>query len=450
MKSHSKARQILLLSPYGGDNLGDGAIQETFLAGIRRREPEAAIVGLTLNPMMTEAMHGHECHTVSAISVPYYSPIAKSAQNESPAPEAVDEGPDADADGTQASLDMIKRIPLLGPALRFGKRVATAAIDVIVQSYREIVHTYRSLALCRKSSHVIVAGGGQLDDEWGGPLGHPYVLWKWSWLAKLTGARFCFAGVGYSELHHALSRYLVAGSLKRSAVSSFRDVRSQDRAVALYPARNAEVVPDIAFGRLPPDDERPWDEPQIDIGLSPIAYMSEYYWPQTNASLHTAYINALAEYIATVADEGRSIALFSTASADDRTIKLLTEAVRKLDAAAADSLEHCTPSTVDELLGFLARCRSIVASRLHGVILSHVMFRPVLAISYDDKVSIHMRDMEQAEYCLDIDRIDAAQLLERQRLIDARFDDVVDQVATQTRTRSRALDAHLDRLLQDG
>src|SRR5271166_1148650 len=57
---------------------------------------------------------------------------------------------------------------------------------------------------------------------------------------------------------------------------------------------------------------------------------------------------------------------------------------------------------VSELLMELARLDCVVASRLHGVILSHLCVKPVLAISYDRKVNQYMEDMEQGAYCLDI------------------------------------------------
>jgi polysaccharide pyruvyl transferase WcaK-like protein len=55
----------------------------------------------------------------------------------------------------------------------------------------------------------------------------------------------------------------------------------------------------------------------------------------------------------------------------------------------------------------------VVASRLHGVILSHLIAKPTLAISYDPKIDTHMKEIEQTEYCVSIDHFDSTVLIER-------------------------------------
>ena len=47
-----------LVSPCGTGNLGDAAIQDAMIAGIRQRFPNARIVAVTLNPQDTERRHG--------------------------------------------------------------------------------------------------------------------------------------------------------------------------------------------------------------------------------------------------------------------------------------------------------------------------------------------------------------------------------------------------------
>src|SRR6185295_7608476 len=56
------------------------------------------------------------------------------------------------------------------------------------------------------------AGGGQLDDVWGGFLGHPYVLRRWSRIARQVGASFYVASVGTGTLS-AASRLVVKQAL---------------------------------------------------------------------------------------------------------------------------------------------------------------------------------------------------------------------------------------------
>ena len=65
--------RVAFVSPSGLGNLGDAAIIESFLAGLRRRRPGAEIVGFTLNPADTHVRHGVEAYTCGAFSLPHYT-----------------------------------------------------------------------------------------------------------------------------------------------------------------------------------------------------------------------------------------------------------------------------------------------------------------------------------------------------------------------------------------
>ena len=57
-----------LVTPYTGGNLGDGAIQEAVIWNIRRRFPDAAISGITLNPADTVERHRIPSYPISWFS----------------------------------------------------------------------------------------------------------------------------------------------------------------------------------------------------------------------------------------------------------------------------------------------------------------------------------------------------------------------------------------------
>src|SRR5690606_33707133 len=58
--------------------------------------------------------------------------------------------------------------------------------------------------------------------------------------------------------------------------------------------------------------------------------------------------------------------------------------------------------TVEDLFEALAAGGVTIASRLHGLMLSLVAHRPVIALSYERKVEALMRDPGNDAYCLDI------------------------------------------------
>src|SRR5215470_2803293 len=89
--------RVAFVSPSGLGNLGDAAIIESFLAGLRRRRPGAEIVGFTLNPADTRVRHGVDATTCGAFSLPHYT-IRRPPREAPGAPGASDAHPGGDGD----------------------------------------------------------------------------------------------------------------------------------------------------------------------------------------------------------------------------------------------------------------------------------------------------------------------------------------------------------------
>jgi polysaccharide pyruvyl transferase WcaK-like protein len=70
---------------------------------------------------------------------------------------------------------------------------------------------------------------------------------------------------------------------------------------------------------------------------------------------------------------------------------------------------HC-PDTLDELFEKLLHVEYVVASRLHGILLSHIINKPAIAVSYDRKVDTYMSDLGLIRYCLDIHKVEITSL----------------------------------------
>jgi polysaccharide pyruvyl transferase WcaK-like protein len=70
-------------------------------------------------------------------------------------------------------------------------------------------------------------------------------------------------------------------------------------------------------------------------------------------------------------------------------------------------------ASVEDLLKQLAATDLIVATRFHNVLLSLLLNKPVLAISFHHKCSSLMRQMELSEYCQDINHLNTDRLIEQ-------------------------------------
>ena len=87
----------------------------------------------------------------------------------------------------------------------------------------ELSHIIGGYRFLKDVDVLIISGGGQLQDIWGGPWGHPYAMLKWTLLARLRGAKPIFLSIGFSGLDARLSRFFTRKSLSLAAYRSYRD-----------------------------------------------------------------------------------------------------------------------------------------------------------------------------------------------------------------------------------
>jgi polysaccharide pyruvyl transferase WcaK-like protein len=277
---------------------------------------------------------------------------------------------------------------------------------------------------------LVVAGGGQLDEEWGGPWGHPYALFKWTLAARLMRTPVVFLSVGACHLESRWTRAFLRAALRTATYRSYRDERSRQLVATFRHVGRDRVVPDLAFsltgrGCIPP--VRPLPSARGVVGIAPIAFRDPRFWPNPDRPVYVHYIRTLAEFVSSLMRSGYSIVMFYSDRMDRRAVDDL---VRALNADA--SLLHLPARpelrTVADLRAQIETFDYVVASRLHSVILSHAAAKPTLAISFDPKVDTHMGEFDQRSYCLDIHTVDALSLIEA-------FDEL--------RAESRRIAAHL-------
>ena len=91
----------------------------------------------------------------------------------------------------------------------------------------ELLLAKRAWTFLKDFDYLIICGGGQLDDYWGGAWGLPYTILKWSILAKLRGAALQFVSVGAGPIDAALSRVFFKRALALANYRSYRDAESK-------------------------------------------------------------------------------------------------------------------------------------------------------------------------------------------------------------------------------
>jgi polysaccharide pyruvyl transferase WcaK-like protein len=384
---------IALLTPYDGGNLGDGAILEALIGNFRRFVPQSWICGITLNPERTATLHGIPCYLLAVNSRPHYTAKTRTDAADSPDVQKSLTAGGFSRDFFSRWMSRARSSLLLNP------------IKFLFRLTKEIRHVFRSYCLLRRIDLLLVAGGGQLDEEWGGSWGHPYALMKWSILARLAGTELAFLSVGGCRVESRTSRQFVKVALSLAYYRSYRDEGS--RQIALGISRNADgsVVPDLAFS-LPLTRNQPVIEigkKPIHVGVSPIAFARPGLWPTERIAIYRRYMTELSAFVASLLQSGMSVILFSSSTPDEQTFQDLRDRVSsQIEKEDLVRLSSRDVMTVDELVEVLRSVDLVVASRLHGLLLSFLAGNPSLGISYDRKVQSLMEDMDQAPYCLDI------------------------------------------------
>ena len=395
--------KVALLTPYDGGNLGDAAIQEALISNFRKYDPQVHLYGITLHPESTAARHHIPCYPLAAISRPYYHAKKEPAvsSNDYAATSRIERSVDTPAPFTRS-----KRA-VRGLLFRLGLRP-------LVRLVQECIHIFRSYRMLRSVDMLVVAGGGQLDEEWGGSWGHPYALVKWAVLARAAGTSAIFLSVGGCRTESWLTQLFLRIALSLACYRSYRDEGSRQLALVIAPTADGPVVPDLAFSL--PVTGQPFVAASslmgLRVGVSPIAFARPGMWPTGDPAQYERYMAELALFVGALLQRGIIVTLFSSSSPDGQLFDDLRARIDpslEIEARAQLLFGHVT--SVQDLLLLLHSLDSVVASRLHGLVLSFLAGKPAIALSYDRKVDTLMTDVGLKAYCLSIRSFTSENLL---------------------------------------
>ncbi|HTA29350.1 MAG TPA: polysaccharide pyruvyl transferase family protein [Candidatus Cybelea sp.] len=396
--------RILLLTPYTGGNLGDAAIQDAVIHHLRKRLVEPQIRLVTLTPGATTKLHG----------LPSF-PIQEPART----------------DG----------------AGRLGARIRRMG--------RELRHWLAAFRLLKETDLLVMSGGGQIDDFWGGPMGHPYALFKWASMARLCGARVVFLSVGVCSLRSRLGRGLAYRALRFASYRSYRDHGSKELLREAAFTRTDPEYPDLAFSypcaqeeALPAQSAK---RTNLVVGISPMVYQSpQSCWPESDAKVYEGYLQTLCEFAAQVLEAGHTVVLFTSSQMDRLAVENLQAKLRQhpRNASWGGRLRQVEQTDLNGLLEEIRELDLVVASRLHGIILSHLLGKPALAVSYDRKVRAHAADMGQERFCLDLIDCTSRQLWDAFSRLSSETNPISAGIRARVRERSQKLAQQYDLLVQ--
>lgn len=418
----SRLPKIGIWGHYGGANQGDELVVTTLIANIRDRLPNAEIIGFSMNPADTRQRHG-----IVAF------PLRESARGGQP------EKPwcPADAHAKKIIIEsagnpsriraFLKRSSLLVSLVK-GIRKKCRTLAAICREIASIADSYRDL---RGTDALIVAGSGPLIDNWGGVWAQPYAFYKWSILARLCGTRFICLSAGAGPIDRWLSRVLLRRGVRKTDYRSYRDPSSAKLIASLGVKGEHPVFPDMAFGLDVAPYARTWSPPasvqsRTIIGLGVMAWLDPRFMPQSDPRRYGTYIRKMAEFAAWLLKNDYAIvAVYSDIRFDPQAFADVRALLSREHNLHDDALVIDQP--IDGLTSLISRysaCDFVIGTRYHGIILPWLLNKPVLGIAYNVKAVDLMESMGQSAYCVDFDRFEVADLIERFRSLEANRDSI--------------------------
>jgi polysaccharide pyruvyl transferase WcaK-like protein len=374
---------IGVLDHMGYGNLGDAATQDVAIANIRKRLPQASVVGFSFIPYDTTERHGIPCYPIHW----WY-----------PAPPTLGEPNTQPARDVSSLKSVLKRVSLIYSP-------AKALCDLT----REIRFWVRSYQTIKELDLLIISGGGQLSDLWRGPWSHPYTILKFSILTKIAGKKLFFLNVGAGPLNHPLSKLFAKFAVQLGDYRSFRDGESEQLIRSLGVKGKTHVAPDMAYGLEVEEflKKRPSASSPV-VGINPIGFCDPRVWVRKDQALYDQYLGKIILFVLWLLKQGYNVRMFTTeTSVDKYALEDLRARLRERLAPELLSGIFQVPSkNVRDVLQEISEFDFVVTSKYHGIVFSQVLGKPVISLSYHRKMDFAMRAAGKERFCADIEGFD--------------------------------------------
>ncbi len=377
---------------FGNGNLGDAAIQQAMIEQIRSYFPNTEISGISMNPDDTQHRYGIDGISIGRIGkYGWYDTREDYLQR----PKIIQ---NIDKMRSHPSKYVVKLIRFL---------------TIIPLEIYYLYRAYKKLDGYEMLSH----SGGQFDDPWGGAWNHPYTFLVWALIAKIRRVKLLFVSSGGGPLNSTLSSCFIRIALSLADYCSFRDQQSKAYMRSIGYKKNVRVYPDLAHSldieKYQHDNNK--NSKQKIIGIGPMAYKDPRYWPIKNKRIYEYYISKLADFVEWLILNNYQIKLIpGEAYADrDAILDVVNLLKHKSVEYQKSQLWYEPIITVDELISTIATLDCVVASRFHSLVLSLLMNKPAIALSYHNKIEDLMVDVGEQDFVINIESFELYELREK-------------------------------------
>jgi polysaccharide pyruvyl transferase WcaK-like protein len=390
-------KRIALFGMFGVGNLGNECTLQALLANLRSLRPDAQISCICGDPKETALICNLPALAIREIEL---SPLNN-------------------------RIFRLTRKLFLGPFIELGRWVKVI----------------KNLA----GTHMLVmTGTGMLADVGISAFGLHYDILRWSIAAKLCRCKLVFVSVGAGPIRDPLSHFFVKAALRLADYRSYRDIFSERFVKKMgIAAAPGGVYPDLAFS-LPAGALRAThacDGRKKVVGIGLITYdRSRTGEPEKVETIYRDYIGKLATFVRWLIEHNYLVRFIIGDVVYDNRVREDLRAFLEgtgLTYEAGQIIDEPAGS-VQELLSQLAGTDIVVASRFHNVLLALMLGKPVLAISFHEKVDSLMTAMEMTQFCQDIENVDVNKLINQLAALEGSSENIrrgVEEMADSYRDR---------------
>jgi polysaccharide pyruvyl transferase WcaK-like protein len=320
--------------------------------------------------------------------------------------------------------------------------LARLARKIVVGIPSEVYRWLESVKTLWGTDALIVPGTGLLTDShtffhWG-----PYDMFRWSIAAKLCGCKLLFVSVGAGPFHTRLGRFFIKTALSLADFRSYRDQSTQQALEGIgFPAGNDRVYPDLAFSLSETLVPRGGGTRRLVVGLGLMEYAGKYSVERHTSAVHREYLETLVEFVRWLLANEYNVRLLIGDLVDTPVTEEFKMLLKERSVTYDEGRIIDEPvASVEDLLAQIAATDFVVATRFHNVLLSLLLNRPVIAISFHHKCSSLMSQMGMAEYCQDINGLEVDRLIDQFRQLQQNAGTVKRLIQEKAATCRDALD----------
>jgi len=297
---------------------------------------------------------------------------------------------------------------------------------------------------------LLVAGSQQLNDGYGGVWGFPYTLLKWTVLSKCTGTKIAILSVGAGPIDSPISKFFFRRVLAWVDYRSYRDAFSSRLVESIGAKGIHPVFPDLVYSLqfpAPTQAHGSSNTSPVVVGINPVPYYDNFYWYSCDPVRYSDYVRKFASFSEWLDKTSHGVLYFPTqVRADVRTIDDIILALNG-SSKSPNFLRRNTIQTFDDLISEISRADLVVANRYHGILISLILNKPVLAVAYHEKSRALLAQVGLEEFVVNINDFKTEELIERLKALEANAPVIRTKIAQGMAPLRRALHAQYDTVL---